>query len=172
MRGTRALTLSAVLSALGVVLLTLGSLVQVLDLTMAVLASFFVIFAVIEMGGKYPYLVYAVTALLAMLLCPQKTAALVYLCFAGYYPIIKAALERYLPRLWAWVIKILIFNAGLAVALLLAIKLFATFTVPATWYYFLLPLLTPVFVLYDIALSRVITAYLLKWRQRFTFLHK
>ena len=69
-KGTRALALSAVFSALGVVLLALGSLLQVLDLTMAVLASFLVILAVIELRGRYPYLIYAVTAVLGLLLCP------------------------------------------------------------------------------------------------------
>ena len=171
-KGTRALTVSAVLCALGVVLLAFGALFQVLDLTMAVVASVLVIFAVIELGGKYPYLIYAVTALLSVLLIPYKTAPLVYLCFAGYYPILKAVLEGRLSRFWGWVVKISIFNAGLAVALYLALKVFAAFVVPATWYYFLLPLLTPVFVVYDIALTRLVSAYMYKWRSRFRFLHK
>ena len=171
-KGTRALTLSAVLCALGVILLALGSLLQVLDLTMAVLASVLVIFCVIELGGKYPYLVFAVTALLSMILVPYKTAPLTYLCFAGYYPILKAILEGHLSRFWSWVLKILSFNVALALVLYLAIAVFAVFAVPATWYYFLIPLLTPIFVVYDIALTRLITAYLRKWRHRFGFLYK
>ncbi len=171
-KGTRALTLSAVLCALGVILLALGSLLQILDLTMAALASMLVIFCVIELGGKYPYLVFAVTALLAMILVPYKTAPLTYLCFLGYYPILKAILEGHFSRFWSWVLKILIFNVALGIALYLLLAVFAVFTVPATWYYFLLPLLTPVFVVYDIALTRLVSAYLFKWRHRFGFLHK
>ena len=171
-KGTRALTVSAILCALGVILLALGSLLQILDITMAALASFLVIFAVIEMGGKYPFLIYAVTALLSMLLVPYKTAPLMYLCFAGYYPLLKATLEGHLPKLWAWVLKIVVFNAALALTLFLAIKMFSAFTVPEVWYYYLLPVCSVVFVIYDIALTRVITAYLLRWRQRFRFLHK
>jgi len=171
-KGTRALTVSAVLCALGVVLLALGSLLQVLDLTMAALASFLVIFAVIELGGKYPFLIYIVTAVLAMLLVPYKTAALAYLCFAGYYPILKALLEGHLPRVWCWVLKLLIFNAGLALALLLALKLFTAFEITSAWYYWLLPVCSVVFVVYDIALTRLIGVYVYKWRSRFHFLHK
>ena len=171
-KGTRALTVSAILCALGVILLALGALLQVLDITMAALASFLVIFAVIELGGKYPFLIYTVTALLAMLLVPYKTAPLMYLCFAGYYPLLKAALEGHLPKIWAWVLKLLAFNAALALTVFLAVKIFAAFTVPAVWYYYLLPVCSAVFVLYDIALTRVITAYLLRWRHRFRFLHK
>lgn len=171
-KGTRALTVSAVLCALGVILLAFGSLLQVLDLTMAAVASFLVIFAVIELGGKYPFLIYAVTSVLAVLLVPYKTAALLYLCFAGYYPILKALLEGNLPRTWAWVLKILSFNAGLALMLFLAIKLFSAFEITATWYYFVLPAFSLVFVVYDVALTRLITAYVHKWRSRFRFLHK
>lgn len=171
-KGTRALTVSAVLCALGVILLALGSLLQVLDLTMAAVASILVIFAVIELGGKWPFLIYAVTALLSMLLVPYKTAALAYLCFAGYYPMLKALLEGHLPRAWGWVLKILIFNAGLSLALFLAFKLFTGFEVTQTWYYWLLPACSLVFVVYDIALTRLIGAYLYKWRTRFRFLHK
>lgn len=171
-KGTRALTVSAILCALGVILLALGSLLQILDITMAALASFLVIFAVIEMGGKYPILIYTVTALLSMLLVPYKTAPLMYLCFAGYYPLLKAVLEGKLPKLWAWVLKIVIFNAALALTVFLAIRFFAAFTVPEVWYYYLLPACSVVFVIYDIALTRVITAYLLRWRYRFRFLHK
>ncbi len=171
-KGTRALTVSAILCALGVILLALGSLLQILDITMAALASFLVIFAVIEIGGKYPFLIYAVTALLAILLVPYKTAPLMYLCFAGYYPLLKAVLEGHLPRVWAWVLKLVAFNAALALMLVLAFKLVAELTVPATWYYYLLPLCSVVFVIYDIALTRVITMYLHHWRQRFRFLHK
>jgi hypothetical protein len=171
-KGTRALTVSAVLCALGVILLALGALLQVLDITMAALASFLVIFAVIELGGKYPFLIYAVTALLSMLLVPYKTAPLMYLCFAGYYPLLKAVLEGRMLKIWAWVLKLLAFNVALALTVFLAVKIFAAFVVPAVWYYFLLPVCSVVFVIYDIALTRVITAYLTRWRHRFRFLHK
>ncbi len=171
MRGTRALTLSAALAALGVISLALGSLVEVLDLSMAVIASLFVTFAVIELGGSYPYLVYAVTAVLAMLLVPTKTAPLIYLCFAGYYPIVKEKLEAHLPRVFAWVLKLAVCLAALALAALLALKVF-TVPVPDKRYYWLLLACVPVFVLYDVALTRLITAYMYRWRTRFTFLHK
>ncbi len=169
---TRTLVIAAVVAALGVVTLTLGSIVQVLDLSVAVIASLFVVFAVIELKGKYPYLVYVVTALLAMLLLPIKTAPLVYLCFTGYYPIIKSKLERRrMPPVLRWVCKILVFNVALAVAVLVSVFILHI-SVPAVWCYWLLPLLTPIFVLYDVALTRLITFYLVRLRNRFRFLKK
>ena len=171
-KGTRALTVAAILCALGVILLAIGSLFQFLDISMAALASFLVIFAVIEMGGKYPFLIFVVTALLSILLVPYKTAPLLYLCFAGYYPMLKAVLEGRLPRVWAWVLKVVVFNAALALTLFLSLKLFAAFDLPEPWHYLAFPVCSVVFVVYDVALTRVISAYLFRWRQRFHFLHK
>ena len=164
--------IAAVLCALGVIVLALGALVQVLDLSMAVIASLLVVLAVIELGGAYPYLVYAVTAILAMLLIPVKTAPLVYLCFAGYYPIVKAKLERHVRGVLCRLCKIVIFYAALVPLALIAVKILLIPLPTAPWLYWLPALLAPVFVLYDVALTRLITAYLRRWRDRFTFLRK
>ena len=91
---TKYLTVSAMLCALSVIILSLGSLIEVLDITTAVLASLLCIYAVIEMGGAYPWLIWPVTSILALLLLPQKTPALFYALFAGFYPILKEKLEK------------------------------------------------------------------------------
>ena len=56
---TKKLTLSATLAAMGVVLLIIGGFIEVLDLSMAALASFFCIFAVIEMERGYSWMIFA-----------------------------------------------------------------------------------------------------------------
>ena len=48
---TKTLALSALLSSLGVILLYLGALIEVLDLSAAAFASLLVMIAVIELGG-------------------------------------------------------------------------------------------------------------------------
>ena len=50
-------------------------------------------------------------------------------------------------------------------------SIFATSTA-ADMRYLLLLIGTPVFVLYDLALTRLITAYVLRWRDRFHFTRK
>ena len=170
-KSTRYVAICAVLAALGVVLLAVGALLQVLDLTMAVVASFLVILAVIELGGYYPHLLYLATALLSLLLVPIKTAPLAYACFFGFYPILKSVYERRLSPVLAWVCKLLTFNAALALLLFVAVRLLLLFS-PERWRYWCLPLLTPVFCLYDVALTRVISMYLHRWRAHFRFLHK
>ncbi|MBQ3000089.1 MAG: hypothetical protein IJD64_06490, partial [Clostridia bacterium] len=68
---TKRLAVCAMLSALGVVMLGIGSIISVMDISMAVIASLFCIFAVIEYGGAAPWLVFFVTGVLSLLL-PQK----------------------------------------------------------------------------------------------------
>ena len=167
---TRRLAVSAVMAALGVVFLFLGSLVQVLDLSMAAIVSLFVVFAVIEIRGPYPFLIYAVTSALSLLLLPTKTPALVYVLFVGYYPMVKSVLEGHLPRAAAWVVKVLIFCAGAAAAVFVAgkILLMDLSWLFVNWWVFLL--LVPIFLLYDIALTRLISGYVNRWHTRFKFL--
>ena len=163
---TRRLTVSAMLVALGVVLLGLGAMVEVLDLSMAVIVSILAVFAVIEMSRGYAVLIYAATSVLSLLLLPAKTPALIYAAFAGYYPILKAILEGKLPRALAWVVKTAIFCLGVGAVLLIGARVLIMDLswVFANWWFLLL--LPPVFLLYDFALTRLISAYLLKWRPR------
>ena len=102
---TKKLTLGAILASMGVVLLTVGAFIEVLDLSMAALASFFCIFAVIEMGKGYPIMIYLVTGILAVLIMPQSLSGWIYLLFFGYYPIVKERFEK-LPIALAWVLKL------------------------------------------------------------------
>ena len=82
---THRLAVCAILSALGVVLIYFGSLIEVLDMSAAVLASVGCIFAAIEFGGAYPWLIYAVTGVLSLILVPNPISALMYILFFGFY---------------------------------------------------------------------------------------
>ena len=156
------------LTALGVILMALGSIADVLDLSVAVLASMLCIYAVIEMGGYYPWALWGATSVLGLVLLPVKTPALFYAAFAGFYPILKEKLER-LPHLLAWVLKLAVFHLSLG-AIVLVIKLFLPDQLIEEFPYFgwiLYALSLAAFILYDIALSRLITFYLIRLRHRF-----
>lgn len=183
---TKKLTLGALLAAMGTVLLLLGALIETLDLTMAALASFFCIFAVIELGGAYPWLIYAVTSILSVVLMPQGMGGWFYLLFFGYYPIIKEKTER-LKKPISVILKILIFNgaliSGVAISYFLffaqregvnaldAVILFfggeGAGKIMAAFMYLLSNV---VFLLYDLAVTRMISFYFIKLRHRLKFL--
>lgn len=167
-QSTRKLTAAAMCVAISVVLLTLGSFVEVLDISMAVIASLAVVFGVIELGGKYPYLIYAATAILSLVLpLANKTPALLYTCFAGFYPILKNVFEGHFSRMIAWVLKTAVFLVGAALDIFLMLKFFFVGELSyQNWYPVLILPLIAIFVLYDVALTRLITAYMLRWRGR------
>lgn len=157
------------LSALGVVMLGLGSLVEVLDLTFAVIASLLTVYAVIEIGGIYPWMIWIVTSIIAFLLLPLKTPVLFYALLSGYYPILKQKIERKMARLPAWVLKLCILSVSIG-AIWGVMKLFLPELLegPGDWIATATLVLAVVaFVLYDFALTKLITFYFVRLQKRF-----
>ncbi len=161
---TKFLAVAAMLSALGVVIMLLGTVISVLDLTMVALSSIIVFFAIIEMGSPYQYLIYAATSLLAVLLLPDKFSAVLYLIFGGIYPMLKQKLEK-LPTVVSWVLKAVYFNLVLIGTVLGAKFLFGVDEEELTVALFALG--NAAFFLYDIAMTKLITYYLMGLRQKF-----
>lgn len=180
-KNLKKLTAGALLSAMGVAMLSLGGIIETVDLSMAALASFMCIFAVIEMGGAYPWLIFSVTGVLSVIIMPHNMGAWFYLLFFGYYPILKEKVER-LKRPISWVVKMLILNVALALGLLIVGYIvyggqkgffdlinsimeteFGTLATVG-----LIILVEVTFIIYDLALTRLITYYTVKLRHRFS----
>ncbi len=160
---TKRLTISAMLAALGVVIMALGSLIEALDLTTAALASMLCIYAVIELGRGYPWMIWAVTSLLSLLLLPYpKTPALFYLLM-GFYPILKERMEA-LPRWVCFLWKLVVIHVMLGLVYL-AFWLFPELRAFLQKGWLLLAAYAFslfVFLLYDYALTKIISFYLFK----------
>ena len=172
MRKTKKITVTALLSALAVAVLSLGSLIGTLDLTAAALASFLVVLLHIELGRRWAVLYWAVASLLSLLIIQGNSAAL-FFAAAGLYPLLKAVYER-LPRGLEWLLKLLSFGVMLTVYILLAKFVFMlTDAFLSGWLlWVLVGTAIAAFVLYDIALSKLIVAYSLRFRARFArFFH-
>ena len=166
---TKKLAICSALAALGVVTLTVGSLFGVLDISMAVIASLFAIIAVIEYGRSAPWLVFAVTSVLSLIIMPQNTSAWMYVLFFGYYAILKEKLERR-GKVLSWILKEVIFNVALALMFVAAkLILYKNTSEPLIIYILLAVLCELVFPIYDIALTRLISMYVYKIRTRFRF---
>ena len=183
---TKKMTAGALLAAMGVAVLFVGSLFETLDLTMAAAASFLCVFAVIELGGAYPIMIYVITGLLSVILMPHKMSGWFYILFFGYYPIIKEKLER-LSKPVAWLIKLAVLNGALWISVAVAYFLFLgpdqSKTVMdafssifgdssiGTWVAGVMyVLVNVVFIVYDVALTRLITVYLVRLRHKIRFL--
>ena len=159
------------LVALGVIFLGIGAIVDVLDISMAVIASLCVIIAIIEYGKGTPWMVYAAISVLSFLLLPSKLPSIFFALFFGFYPILKEKLERKNPII-RWVLKEIIFNICLVAIMLIYFLLFfqgLNLNVPLSlpWVIAIAVILCEgIFILYDIALTKMIVFYVIKLRNR------
>ena len=109
---TKRITVCAMMAALGVVILYFGALVSVADISMAVIASLLCILATIEYGKPAAFSLFFATAILSVVLLPQKSPAIMYALFVGYYPILKETIEKR-KRFVAWILKEIVFHIAL-----------------------------------------------------------
>lgn len=170
MRQTKKVTLSAMCVALSAVVLLLGSFIGIMELTIGAVASLLVVFVMIEVKGAYPWLVWAATSLIALLLFPSKTIGFSYLVVFGIYPILKAYIER-LPKILWWIIKIVYINVILVITVFLSefITGVPFFEELVAWYLkvALIFLFNVSFVAYDLFLTVMVRLYFLKFREKF-----
>ena len=162
---TKRLTVCAMMAAVGVVILYLGSFVEVLDISVAVAASLIATVIVIEYGAPSAFSVYGVTAILSLLLVPQKFPAAAYAFFFGYYPIVKQKIERMQSRALQWVIKSLVFLAATAATVVFLSLFTPDAPVGILMVIFALLALVTLFI-YDLALTRVVSFYVWRLRSR------
>ncbi len=180
-RTTRRMVTCAIFAALSVVILGIGTVLEIIDLTAAALAAVIILLLYLCYGARYAFLTYAVTGVLGAVLMPQSLAAWTYIGLMGYYPVLKQKLDR-LPRPLAWLIKLCLFAAVMAGCLLIfhfilyggqgsildtALKLFGeegTGKPALSWAILGLSLVT--FVIFDLLLGRICILYHLRFKRQ------
>ncbi len=66
----------------------------------------------IEIKGKWPLFTYIVTAVLVFLFA-EPEAKFMYILFFGYYPLLKAVIERIRSRVVQYLLKFAVFNSAI-----------------------------------------------------------
>ena len=161
MRKTRYITFCAMMAALSVVMLLLGALTGVMDLTAVVVASAFVFVTRQEIGYK-ALAVYFATIVIAIVIPVTFVAAIEYAIIA-IYPIIKPGIDRCKPPVM-WCLKLLYILA--ASAGIFCVSRFLVSSAPL-WMDILLAVgCVLVFLLYDILLHRFAKYYGFKLRHK------
>ena len=162
---TKQLALCGVMTALGVVLLCLGGLVPPALYICPMLASMVLVVIRLECSPRHAWTCFAATAILGLLLGPDKEAASLYL-FLGYYPLLKPRLDAIRPIALGWVAKIALAAAAITVMYALLLYVFALdglaeeFATALRWVLIICIVLGAViFVLFDLILGRISAAY-------------
>ncbi len=168
-RRSHTVAFAGITSALCVVLLYLGSIVDVLDYSVSALCGILITLISTEFGNKTGLGVWIASSILSLLILPQKFSALLFVLFCGWYTFAKKAYER-LPRILSWALKLVTFNAVLSVIIFITLKILLIEGLGFVTVAGVVILSNFVFVIYDILLTRLTFLYIVSWRKRLTFL--
>lgn len=165
MKNSMKLAFCGVMAALSTVLLFLTGVAPMATLALPAIAGCLLIPVVVEVGLSWAVGVYGVCSVLSFLLAPDREAFLFYLLFFGHYPALFAVLGRIKSKVLRYIAKLLVFNAAMALEVLLSIYVLG---IPLETLSILGPigpvvlwvLANAVFVVYDLALEGLIVQYL------------
>lgn len=157
MQTTKPLTFSAMMTALGILLMLMASMIPGVRLALTAVAGVVAALVVVQCGLGYGFLTVIATGILGLLMVPAKEIALLYLCFFGPYTIVKNLIERLHILPMEWLLKLL-FCVSIS-ALLYEFVAQILEMVPdilAGNLLIFLPAVAVVFVAYDIVFSKLI----------------
>ena len=122
-KATKELSLSAMMCALGAVIMCLGTVIPVGTYVCPVFASLVLVVLREECRRSYGWCAWAVISALSLLLAPDKEAAMLF-AVLGYYPLVQPALNGIKPKVLSVAVKLLLCAAAVAVMTLVLVKLF------------------------------------------------
>lgn len=166
------IALCGLISALGVVIMMITTIVPVTTYAMPAIASLLLTVIVIEIDKRWALASYFIVSILSLLLVPDKESVAFYILFFGYYPIYKQIVESRINNLWLQLLlKVLMFSVSAVTIYYISILIlgvptdeFAIFGVNVPLLFLIAGIF--VFVIFDNAMSRVIVTYVLKLRKK------
>ncbi|MDF2567082.1 MAG: hypothetical protein K0R90_538 [Oscillospiraceae bacterium] len=174
MKKSYKVSIGGTVASLSLLLMFLTSIFPFANYALPAIAGLLLIVIVVEINKKYALVVYLAVSLLSVVIVPMKEPAFLYAAFFGYYAILKSVLEQLKNRAVEWTLKLLVFNVSMASVYLLMIYLFrisevindfndtAKYSLVVFWI-----AANGVFIVYDIALSRMIGTYINWFRPKY-----
>jgi hypothetical protein len=153
-RQSQKMAFGGMMTAVAVVIMSLGSLIPVNTYVCPVLCILITRLVMGRCGRQTAWCYYMAAALLSLLLAPDREAALVYL-FLGYYPLIRHRFAGIRPHWLSQGAKLLFFTAsgalvyGLLTAVMGVEAVLGEYTGPGLW------LLAVTVILWDVMLLMV-----------------
>ena len=170
-------SLGGIIAALCLVMMFLTAVFPLLNMTLPLFAGMLMTVVAFEVSCSWAFVTYAVVAVLAFFVTPDKEAWLFFTFLFGYYPVAKAFFEKIKRKLLGWLCKLAAFNVSVIIIfyvlmnILGTLDLFEEFGFYNEW---LIPALLVggnlIFLFYDYTLT-LVTACYVKWF-RPTFLRK
>lgn len=158
------LAFCGIITALSTVLMFLTGIITIGTYTLPALSGLLLTVVVIEIGPTWAWSVYIATSVLSFFIAPDKEAALLFILFFGYYPIIKSFIEQIKNKYLSYLLKLVVFNISVIAAFYISIYLLGvpkdSFEIGGVYLpWILLGIGNITFVLYDFAFSNLIVMY-------------
>ena len=161
---------------LSAALMLLSSVIPFLTYAIPALAALLVLFMRVECNWKWALAVYAGPSVVCALVVPEKEAVAIYIALVGYYPLLKLLLDK-LPKVVGYIVKAVFFVGVIVATYYIIMHVFGISTelLEETGGY-MIPLLVVLglaaFILYDVAMDKLETAYYRRWQKQFRKLFK
>ncbi len=166
--------LGGIATGLCIVIMFLTGMIPFSYYALPALAGLLLIAVKEENGMKTALIVYAAVSLLSLLVVPIKEAALLFVAFFGYYPIVRDSLSRIRPGVLSVVLRFIIFNAAVIAAYWVIVNVFGIAEILEEFgdfgKYSVLVLLgfgNVFFLVYDFAIRNITLAYRNWFRPKF-----
>jgi len=163
--GVFSIAVGAMLSALAIIIMELGALLEIADLTGAMLASLVIWFLQIEFSTSIAAGAFFVVSLLSFLLLPSKLPSFYFILLYGWYPLLKYKCDSApLYRSVKWLIKVGAWILAVTLEEILARSILGYVqNALITGLIVIMTFLS--YLLYDYMLTRIALIYRYKWRK-------
>ena len=166
--------LGGVIASLALFCMFCTSLAPFLTYAAPMFAGTLMIIMVVEISYSWAFLTYAAISVLSLFITPDKEAAMLFIFLLGYYPIMKALIEKIRKPVVEWLIKFVLFNASTISCYWLIINLFnmqEVFDSLNDFGRYSIPIFIGaaniVFVIYDLFLNTMALSYVNWFRPKF-----
>lgn len=162
--------LGGVTASICLMFMFLTSVFPLLAMAIPIYTGALLVIVAVEINSSWALLTYAAVAFLSLFITPDKEAAILFIMFFGYYPVLRRIMEdkiRIKPV--KWLCKLAVFNVAIVAAYYMIIGIFGVYDLVDEFGFLgehmvliLLCFANVIFILYDYTLAMLETAYV-KW---------
>lgn len=167
------ISLGGIISALSILFMFCTGFMPLLAFVIPAFVGAMSIILYVEISTKWAVLTYVVISLLSMFITPDKEAALIYIMFMGFYPIVAEYINKLGSSVLKWIIKLIIYNVMIILYYQLIIRVVAGSELIDDMgdlgrygVYIYLAITNVVFVIYDIAIANLKDLYVNWFRKK------
>lgn len=172
MRESYKTTICGVTASLALVLLLLTYMNPFLTYTCPPFAGALLILIMIEVNNNWAFGTYSAISLLSLFLLSDKEAAVMFVGFFGYYPMLRTIMEQKIKiKSFRYILQLLLYNAAMMLSVLVCMFVFGVnyddFGEFGKYsFLIIIMLMNVIFILYDFLLDKLIRAYHLVWQEK------